>query len=295
MSISSWNSITEIVEEYELASAPSEVEAVRQELRAKLADLHPDRDGGEFPTPAQKEAYFRISSAIDFVEATSQSNASMVRVSDVTAIAKVIADALVPARRTEFIEARQHAFIASYQQQISRDFLLPKIGSGVFAAIAGALFTFAGQLKDHPFFGPLMTSRAGTPSTVVSNFLLGLFLMSGMLFITSWFREQRRLRYAEFIVSDSGLADSFQSFLRDAMNKGEPQFRRGKYIDWLSGQLGHRRPVLDRTSADNLGDVHLQKLLLRNLVHKVDSIDIEDAYEVDGRYFKRFHPDNEEK
>src|SRR5262245_58787502 len=169
-----WRSLSDMVSELNLQASPDDRAAVRAEIRKGLSEFHPDRNGGAFRGAEQESRCHLLNEALDYLDSDRQ----LVRNAAVNI--QVLADALRQAIGPT-AQARRDAIRAEYKERAKNEsrsqFLAPKIGSGVFAAICAALAAFSGSLKDNPVFGPFFQTGTGVIS------LLVLFSYSGMFFL----------------------------------------------------------------------------------------------------------------
>ncbi|MDX1401306.1 MAG: hypothetical protein R3245_05235, partial [Kiloniellales bacterium] len=65
---SQWESIEDIERAYDLSEAGGDLHEIRKLLRAKLKDVHPDSHEGVFGSDSDENEFYRIKSAIEFVD-----------------------------------------------------------------------------------------------------------------------------------------------------------------------------------------------------------------------------------
>lgn len=289
MPFEDWASPDEIVREFGLTSPPNDLEKIKDELKAKLAELHPDRSGGQFAIASDKERYLRLNKAIGFVELHAQSAGTLVRVSEIPAIVTAVQQALAPSKESQTVRARAE-FLADFRQDITKHYAVPKVTSGFLAAICGAIFTFIGQLRDHPLLGWL------AESAVFQQVILTSFLISGLFFVILWIRERRHDAEAEYLMSEKGLRESFRWFYErsrwsSSFQPGEQdvlRFTKRSYSeflqDWPKAQFGFALFTRFRLSpilAERLAELHLEKLLTRRVIRKHERLDVDQWFELD--------------
>jgi hypothetical protein len=186
---------------------PDDRDAVRAEIKKALAAVHPDRNGDVFRGEQQEDSYHLLTEALEYVDSDRQ--LARISPSDLRVFAEVVKQALQPSAqvRRESIRAE---FKERMRSEARSQFLAPKIGSGVFAAICAALAAFSGSLKDNPVFGPFFGTTLGVMT------LLTLFTYSGMLFLMAWLGERRQAARAEWLASDEAIRKTFGKAIQTA-------------------------------------------------------------------------------
>ena len=193
-----WTSSSEIATEFGFEQYASDIESLRTEIKKLVVSLHPDRNGGLFPSEADKTKFLRAKSAMDFLEAHSQSAMAMIPVSQLPAVVSAVAQALALRTPSE-LNSLQASYLVDARQRISRQFVLPKIGSGVFAAITGFLVAFPDKFEKHPLLGPVLEG------SLAQYFLLTLLGYSALAFALVWYKERLAESRAEYLMSESAL------------------------------------------------------------------------------------------
>lgn len=283
-----WNSVAEIVESLNLKSSVSDIEAIKRELKAKMANIHPDRNGGKFSTKDDEITYKRYGSAHEYIAQIVAESRALISVSHLPDIIRAIHDTQLGATSAQINTLRTECLTESHSFAKKR-YALPKVGSGVFAGICGFLFTFSGQLISHPVLGPY----AKKPQ--VQMFLLGGALYSGMFWLLAWYREKKEEAHADWLVSEDGRQHIFRKLLDEVggpISAQHPRFTIRKIVDLIRG--GDRefrapsllalvtffpRPTIAYTLAEKIAEMHLLELERRGAIHKIKDPSFESVYE----------------
>lgn len=285
-----WKSIDEMVSTLKLKAAAHEEEGIRAELRREMAELHPDRNGGHFVSPAEEARYHSLAYGLSFLDG--QRSNALVPISDLPAIVLAMRQALQPTNQEATVAARSEYRDAALGEAHAR-YSLPRIGSGVFAAICASLLTFSGSLKDNPVFSGLLESH-------VARLMLGIaFLYSGVFFVMTWLLEQREAARVEWLATEAGMRRTLARVIQTSCDRddGSLRFRFSTFCHALSDPRFHRRPSgalflaasslfflrrgLSPASAERLAKLHIEELEHRRIIKKQDSRRLDITYEVD--------------
>lgn len=289
-----WTSAEQVVRELNLSANPRDYDAIKRELRVGLASIHPDKNGGTFSNTADETRYNAISSAYEYIGRSADDSTALIPVTQLPAIIKAVRDAQVAPRQAQIstlrTECRSESRVATHDR-----YLLPKVGSGTFAAVCGALFTFSGSLVDHPILGA-MAKTAG--------FQYGLLTASayaGLFFLLTWSRERREEARVEWLMSDEGRRHIFDNLLRktrDPMRVSKSgHFTAREVVDVIMEDSGYRmgspavlvaavllsRGRITTSVAEKIADVHLLELEQRGAIRKLEDPSIDVVYEFDAQ------------
>jgi len=281
-----WTSPAEIVTEFGIEQHLSDPDSLRTELRKIVTALHPDKNEGAFASDEDKTKFLKAQSAIDFLEIHSRSAMAMIPVSQLPAIVSAFAQALA-VRTPGEIQSLQASFLVDAHTRISRKFLLPKIGSGVFAAVTGFLVAFPDKFANNPILGPILQER----STQIILFCLLFYSAIGFAFV--WYKEKLAESRAEYLMSESALKHLFE--ILAGMGKLEGNRKRissGQILDVVAELAGHSRyrqhqPLsafirsrLDLATIEKAASLQTQRLVERKVLSKVETPSIETWYEM---------------
>lgn len=278
-----WDSQDDVIREFKLSSTASDMEGINRELVSIQSNLHPDRHGGVFPSPEDKEKYHRVSDAIRFISDLSSASKALIPISQLPAIIKAINEAQMVPKETQIYQFRKDIRQENHEVQHS-SYRLPRVGSGMFGTICLGLFTFSNVFEQHAILGPLLENS-------LSQYLLLVFSgYAGVFFTYTWFRERRQEARVEFLLTEDGLRESFSGLLekgkrfslRDVlrnMYQGRARYRISALspLSILLGGSGIRSSILEK-----IANAHLLELENRGAIHRLDIPSIEPTYEVDA-------------
>lgn len=264
----------------------SDTERLRSELKKLVASLHPDRNGGSFLSEDQEAKFLRTKSAMDFLETYSQSSMAMIPVSQLPAVVSAVAQALALQNPNE-VTSLQTSYLIDARERIARHSVLPKIGSGVFAAITGFLVGFPDKFAKHPLLGPLLERRWA------QAFLLILLGYSAIVFALAWYKERVLESCAEYLMSESALREVFERLIFEVRGSESVTRVSSRQIFNATMRLAYRRSFgpfsplklflgrsLDLATIEKAAAIQTQRLVDRKILSKVDVPSLDTWYEI---------------
>jgi hypothetical protein len=213
----------ENIAELGITSDPTDLDAMRLEIKARISELHPDHQVNHGDD--------RLQRLTELLKNTGSDTRELQRVVGGRQLIKP--GAQIPTQG-EPVEARINKARAAYQRASSRGFLFPKIS---LMAVTGALawvFAFPKAFMDHPFISPLLKSR----------FAIGMWLVVllalAVAWIAVWWSEQHKQRMIEKVMSLAHQRAVLDSIGReDEGSFSASQFREALYPRhiWYSPRL----------------------------------------------------------
>jgi hypothetical protein len=282
-----WASIADLAREFGLEEYETDVPALRESLKKVMSDLHPDKNGGSFDSGRDKALFIRTKAALDYLELQSKSGLALVSLSQLPAIVLAVSQALTarPAMDSQTIESN---YMADAKARISSRLILPKIGSGVFAAITGFLVAFPDKFEKHLILGPILAER-----TTQEALLLSMFL-GGALFVLAWVRERQAEAQAEYLLSEGFLGDIFEYIIdhaRSNVPRGSVSSR--QIMNAVRNLAGYRTPWLrlltsmkvrglhvDQQTLKRVAAIQTERLVERKLLTRVDLVALDTWYDL---------------
>ena len=272
--MSDWKSVEDVAKEFGVTLDQAGDDGVRSELRRIMATLHPDKHGGNFASDSDKEKYLRAQKAVEFLDATKDSLA-MISVSQLPAIVTAVAQALSSQTQSDPQVARA-AVLAEARSYISSRFILPKIGSGLFAGLIGLLVAFSDRFAEHPIIGPFVQSD------ISQSTLLSLLLMSAVGFACTWVVEQRSEAQVEYLMSEHAMADLYENLANSQRKKISSRHIFDAVR--LSARGGHRGVYGVRASSiqvlEQVAAFQTQRLVDRGVLTKMNVASLDAWYEI---------------
>jgi hypothetical protein len=289
-----WASVAEVAREFGLQQHESDLSALRDGLKKIVSSVHPDKNGGVFRSEQDKDTLLRTQSALEYIEAQSQSDQALIPLSQLPAIVSAVSQALAsrPATDSQVLRA---GYMADAKARISRRYVLPKVSSGVFAAITGFLVAFPDKFANHPILGPFLAER------LTQLGLLAMVFYSGVFFVMAWFRERRTEAHAEYLMSERALVHLFDIITHHASQGDTGRVSSRHIMDAVQNMAGYRPHShillssmllgsrVDLQTLENAASIQTQRLVERRLLSRVDVAAIDAWYDVRkdaGRSYK---------
>jgi hypothetical protein len=272
-----------LVKELGLTSAPSDVDAIRTEVRARISELHPDRKA--------EDSTDRLQQLLKLLKKIGNEPMAIQAIGRPAQLAKVEA---APPVRIQSIEATFTAIKASNQRASSRHFLFPKISLGTLTAALAWLFLSPKTFMDHPFIGRLLKSQYAMSIWSAAVAVLAL------TWLLVWLLERRKRRYVDRLLSLT-----YQKSVLDSMGRQESgsfsasAFRESLYPPhvWYPHLLRilvktvlrmkiyyYNNPFYDATLADEVTELALERFLKKRWIVRSgrpdDEKGVDDWYQI---------------
>jgi hypothetical protein len=193
-----WGSLYDIVKAFELPVDPTDPDAVKRGLQERLARLHPDKTGGEFETPEQREAFLKVQEALGYL-ATQAMQRPPVQTTDLLALAltKALSQNLTVSTTAPTTTVRERL--------LSGPYALPRLTSASMAGVCVTLLGLYQSYYQHPAFQMARDVVKGN-DRLVALLILALATGAGWFFIT-WLREHSDRTALDFLRTEAGLVD----------------------------------------------------------------------------------------
>ncbi|WP_157360231.1 hypothetical protein [Aliagarivorans marinus] len=266
------------MEEIESQLFEKSVDEVLAELKEERAALHPDKNGGKFRSNKEEERYHFISEAITHINEKNSSN-QMIPVSQLPVIIESISKSLAVQNNPPAIVEKN--LKESFRSDLGRKYMAPKVGSGIFAAVTGFLFTQSSTLIEHPVLGTFFNSVFGFQ-------LLGIgFLVSVGLFLVYWMQERREEAQSTYLLSEDALHDIYHMMERESEN-GLVELHRIRRFYTRSHRPGFGpmnilfSPRLSPQVVDQILEVQLNRLVERKAIEQLERPGIDKVYKLNA-------------
>jgi len=292
-----WSSIEDMVAEFSLSASSDDLELLRQELVQQLREFHPDRTGGSFQSKEDQERYYRISSAIEFVDNQRVDELAVMPSSRLSAVVEAVTRAVVLSSQTALALQTEIAFEEKHKKRVSTQLQFPRISSAAITVICGLVFTFWEYIKDNPVLSGLADLRMVRPLWLLVS------TCAGAAFLLTKVYEHLSQLHIEFLLSEEGLISTIsqwvigQSHMIQHLPDTGFRFAKRELVDLLrSGRVRSagflwsrgisRDPFLRSYRELPLGiasecaEIILGKLKERGSVRKLPRQDIDEWYEI---------------
>ncbi|WBA13406.1 hypothetical protein [Salinivibrio kushneri] len=289
-----WRSTQDIIDRFSLDAEPDDFESLDRELRHRVSQLHPDKNGGQFESNDDRLEFDEVKAARDFVNTLMNTSRDVVAIEQLPAILNALQLAQSNQPNGQDRHLRTEVRNENRQDLHSR-YTAPRVGSGVFAAITGALFTFSGSLADHPVLGALESSYE------VQLGLLALSGYSAIFFGLTWYFEQRAEAKVDFLLSEQGMQIVFKELVLNLRNETDSlRFSRRRVARIVSGYCGGSKSVgrlsmlfgrqgVKPSTVDRIVELHVSEWEARGAIHKVETPSVERLYDVNRQAIESEH------
>lgn len=287
-----WNSTEQIATYFDLLNeTDGESQSLKKAISKKLAQIHPDKNGNEFANPETEHLWHELQSAKEFVEKVTATEAQtsehqLIPISQMTELVRLITQS-----NSQPFETRLSSLKIEAREDARAKGMIPRIGSGVFAAVSAFLFTFSSSAKDHPLLGQWLQT------SIAQYMLLAATLYSGMFFLMTWSRERRQETLVEFLSSEEGLRKTLANLFSERLHREEnprrftlreltaqlrPSYHR-EHSSVLLVLLGGQSISL--SVADKIASLHVERLSKRGVIIELPQKALDRMFEVSRATF----------
>src|ERR1700753_2815311 len=137
-----YTSLEDIKSEFNLSSLNEE--EMRAELNELRIKLHPDKNAGSFKSENEKEVFYNINDAIEYIDNKKDNNTSLVVVEKMNDLIKVMVE-LIPSNKEIQIQAQLDFRITRNNENNHRINIVPKATLAIISALVTFLYLFPGQ------------------------------------------------------------------------------------------------------------------------------------------------------
>ena len=287
-----WPSIEALISDLELESQPDDLDGLRDELRSRLAQRHPDKSNGSFGSDEEKEAFHKLGDARDFIDARIKGSQALIPIDRLPAIIEAIQKAQIAPIESRVAALRSEARSDAKAELHSR-LMFPRISSGVFAAISGFAATFGDSFESDPVLGDVVSS----PYFRVMMLVIALY--AGIYFMMTWISERREEMRIERASSESGRREIFMQLIRRLAKTPEPVILTlGDMVEEVRDFCGTRlslslpiRTSVGPAAAEKIAKAHILELEDRGVIEREESVGLDVRYRVSESVVRELLPD----
>ena len=214
---------------------------IRSRLRALQSQLHPDRTGGEFQEGNDKERFLRASEALDFLDQYEIKENTLIPVSVMTDLVKVMRD-LVPAQQEKSAETALNSSVATKLATLHTKFRTPRITTSAISIVLSAIWLFPKQIADHPVLGHYLNPT----NTIFSVLWCYSIILTAMIWIMTSMQEEKRKHFLGIIRTEVWQNERFMLFTKGINfdDDGKQRFTKDSLVRDLIWQQKLHRPFL---------------------------------------------------
>jgi hypothetical protein len=283
-----WESSEQIAAFFDLReAAEGDLGALRRAVVKKMASIHPDSNESGFPDFETEELWHQLHSAKAFLDeslAMSKPDTpqnQMIPISQVKELVKIFSQV-----RSNSIESRLSSLKAEARGDARSRGMVPRIGSGAFAAICAFLFAFPSSAKDNPLIGHWVQTTAAQWILLIAT------AYSAAFFLMTWTRERRQEELTEFLSSEEGMRQTMIRMIeRRARSDGHP--RRFTLPEWTKQLMPNRHHEyfspwlaliggrnISRSLADKIATLHVERMAERSVIIELPQKGFDRVFEI---------------
>ena len=215
----------------ELGLNSSSKSDLKKEVKAKIKEIHPDKNNGEFKTEEEKQNYQKLKSALDFLNSSTE----LVTREEITSLTKIIKDlALVKdeKRQESVLSDKIDSKIKSFKSAL----LFPKITSTSIAGLLSIIWLFPKTVSEHQVLSRLLN----TSDQVFTTFWLFTLGLSAYLWFFLNFLERRYKQRINTLKLETTQNFLFNEFIRyksynvESVKNGFLRFSKEELIEFIS-------------------------------------------------------------
>jgi hypothetical protein len=261
---------------------------LRDRLKRRRSELHPDHTGGQFATREQEDEFHRVEQALRSAEGIVSVGNSLVPVEAITEIVRAIKEAGVPAAR----ESREQLLDSRLGGHIDRNLGAFRSPLGAPAAALGAvtaalmgLWLFPGVVSEHP-----VLSRYIDPSSPFFGAVwFYLLVNAAVVWLMSWRQKDRFEHLQRALRTDAYQNDLFEQFVREMTPTTE--FTKNDFVTFIRERHGDRyRPALvqmlrdasiDAETSQTVAELVLLRLEQRGVISQLPGKTLSPKYRLE--------------
>ena len=206
-------------------------EGLKEEIKQKLAELHPDKSGGEFRSDDEKQQYLRLSMAKGELDEILYSNSQLVPISVVKDLITVIDDKKQLLNQ-EKLEEKLKTSIARYINKAKRKALLPKISSAAIAAIVSFIWFFPNSLKNHP----ILKNWVDFDNPAFNMIWFFILSIAIAFWVVDYLRQNRQEELSSILQEEQFQNELFERFITVNKKRGKRRFTKSDFINFLASR-----------------------------------------------------------
>jgi hypothetical protein len=160
-----FTSIEQIIKTLHLNCDATDLAALRKELRARRAAIHPDRLSDHRQSESEQEEWRVLDDAVEFIESLNSETTAMVRLDDLQRITDIVSSSLAVIQKP-YVDNRQEKAVERSRRSIQRKYIFPKLTTGALAGILGVTLTIIATIQSSSlFFVPLEDVHLRLPTS----------------------------------------------------------------------------------------------------------------------------------
>jgi hypothetical protein len=205
-----FSSLEQIISEFNFED--DKPDKVRAKLREMQASIHPDRNKGAFSSSSDKNLFYKLSEAIQFIDKNDDTG-SLVPISVVTDLTKAVTDlisAQTPKQENSLSDHIKNS-IELYRSRLK----LPRIALSTITIALSAVWVFPQTIQEHPILGKWFDIS----SITFQMAWLQVLACTILFWVFSWMNEEKQRRFQESLKTEMVQNKIFRDFLSDKVKR----------------------------------------------------------------------------
>ena len=291
-----WQSVEDIEDEFEIGATKGDLRELRRQLRARLKDVHPDTNEGSFGSEGEESAFYRIKSAIEFVDKrllTSMPPPNQQAVIIASEFSDALVNTLSIARqkdheleRARQLHTKQRQTSEEIDAEVRKKYRFYKITCGILALFFCFLTLAPETFEQNPVYRTVNDVVERLDFTLGVLFLYA-FIASALAILYLAWEEQREIKRKKECLSDKGVEQVIKSRAFESRLGPLGKFTRSDLIEALEDHKISR----DQNTLNEIAGLIIDKLILRGAAKRIDKPSLNEVYELDFGIYLEIRPD----
>ena len=269
-------------------AAPDEV---RDLLRRRRLELHPDRTGGQFESEEAREQFHLIEEALTAADTMATDSTALVPVEAITQIVRALREESLHGTRENREEALQSRLGAQVERSLGAfrsPVQPPTVVLSAITAVLTALWLFPKVAMEHPVLKQIID--VGSPA--FGAVWMSLVMTASMGWVLSWRQKDRFERLHRALRTEAYQNHLFERFVADRSDSSPVAFTKQEFVDYIQGRPDrYYRPAIvrlpggdtdiDPETAQSIAELVLLRLEKRGLVSVLPGKTLSPRYQIE--------------
>lgn len=256
------------------------LDVIEKKLEKLLAENHPDKTGGEFKDKNQKEDFYLIQQAIEFLQKEKQNNSQLIPISAFNSLVEMFKenkDAEITKNNNAIIQNS----IDKEIRKIPSQNLMPKISLSTITTIITGIWLFPNTIIEHP----VLSKYIDTGSKGFIIFWLILLYFTGSFWFITAVNEKRQKKYLESLNTEYFQDSIFFDFSNEYYNR---PFSKSDLVGYLI-ERGHKSISrifsinnygISASLAESIASQIIDTALNRKIIEEIKSNSLSPRYKI---------------
>jgi hypothetical protein len=269
-----FSSIKEVKENFNIDN--DNLDSIRDILNKMRSELHPDKSNGNFKSTTEKEKYYRLNNAIDYVDKV-KSNSSLAVIETVTELIKKVTD-IIPINKDNILNQNLENKISDSIQERNFKLKFPKITLTGISTIFTFLIAFPNQMKDNPFLSKYIDPN--NPAFII--IWVFLIVYTGIFWLFAYTSEDRSKKRITRLKMGSEQNKLFNDFIFETHLQ---RFTKDNFTNFIyennkshGGIFSLYGNIFNLEIAQGIAEIIIFRALNKGVINKIDNDSLEEEY-----------------